>query len=131
AGAKAGAATTDAVVNPQPAASIRAALARSLPLLQRTDVLFMQKAGCVSCHNNTYTAMTIATARQGGFAVDEQIARSQMKKIGAYIETWRERALQGVGIPGESKSISSILLGLAFETYLPDAATDALARFVE
>jgi hypothetical protein len=62
--------------------------------------------------------------------VNEQIARSQMEKIGAYIETWRERALQGVGIPGESGTMSSMLLALAAENYPPDAATDAFARYV-
>src|SRR5262249_13513610 len=47
--------------------------------------------------------------------------------IGAYIDTWRERALQGVGIPGEADTISYILQGLAAENYPADAATDALA----
>ena len=54
-----------------------------------------------------------------------------MKKIAAYIETWRERALQGVGIPGDSDTVGYILLGLAAENHPPDEATDAMARFVK
>jgi ankyrin repeat protein len=130
AGAKAGTATTYSPPDPKPAVSIRAALQRSIPLLQKADLIFMQKAGCVSCHNNTMTAMTVSLARKSGISVDEQIARGQVKKIAAYIETWRERTLQGSGIPGESGPISAILLGLAAENYPPDAATDAMARFV-
>src|SRR5207302_1423920 len=94
AGAKEGAAATNPVRGPKPAGSARAAFERSIPLLQRTDAMFMQKAGCVSCHHNALTAMTVAAARKNGLPVDEQIARNQVKAIGSYIETWRERALQ-------------------------------------
>lgn len=130
AGAKAGAASTDTVANPKPAGSVRAALERSIPLLQKTDSIFMQKASCVSCHHNSLAAMMVATARKNGFTVDEQIARTQMKAVGAFLETWRERALQGVGIPGEASTLGYILTGLAAENYPPDAATDAMARYV-
>jgi ankyrin repeat protein len=131
ASAKAGVTPTDPVVSPKPAGSVRAALERSIPLLQKTDSIFLQKAGCVSCHHNSLTAMTVATARRNGFTVDDQIARHQLKQIGSSIETWRERALQGVGLPGEAGTISYILLGLAAENYPPDAATDAMARFMQ
>lgn len=130
AGAKAGTAPTYQPPAPKPAPSVRAALQRSIPLLQKADLIFMQKAGCVSCHHNTMTAMTVALARKRGIPVDEQIARGQVKKIAAYIETWRERTLQGSGLPGESGPNSAILLGLAAENYPPDAATDAIARFI-
>jgi ankyrin repeat protein len=130
AGAKEGSAATYSPPSPEPAVSIQAALERSIPLLQTADAIFLQKSGCVSCHHNTFTSMTVSLARKSGLKVNEQIARDQQKKIGAYIESWRERALQGIGIPGESNSISYILTGLAAENYSPDAATDALARFV-
>jgi hypothetical protein len=130
AGAKTGAAATASVAAPKPAGSVQAALERSIPLLQKTDLIFMQKASCVSCHHNSLTAMTVATARKSGFTVDEQIARTQVKAIGAYLETWRERALQGVGIPGEADTLGYILLGLAAENYPPDATTDAMTRFM-
>ena len=130
AGAKEGAATANPFQRPKPAGSARAALERSIPLLQKADAVFLEKSGCVSCHHNTFTSMTVSVARNNGFKVDEQIARDQRKKIGAYIETWRERSLQGVGIPGESNSVCYILLGLAAENYPPDPATDALARFL-
>ena len=130
AGAKQGAATTYTPPSPKPAPSARAALERSIPLLQRADSIFLEKSGCVSCHHNTFTTMTVSVARKNGFKVDEQIAREQQKRIGAYIEKWRERALQGVGIPGESNSIGYILTAQAAENYPSDATTDALARFV-
>src|SRR5262249_6892185 len=131
AGARQGAESPNPVLRPAPAISIQAALQRSIPLLQKTDSIFIQKSGCVSCHNNTLTAMTIATARKNGVTIDDQIAHKQLKAIGSYIESWRERALQGIGIPGDSDTISYILLGLAAENASPDPATDALARYVK
>jgi hypothetical protein len=85
------------------------ALERSLPLLQRTDAVFLKKSGCVSCHNNTLTAMTVAAVRPLGIAVDEGTARASLKTIGTFIDAWRDRALQGVGIPGDADTVSYIL----------------------
>ena len=133
---KAGARPPDAPANsteikPLPAHSAREAVERSLPLLQRTDVEFMKKSGCVSCHNNTLTAMTVAAAQQSGITVKQQVARDQATAIGVYLEGWRERALQGVGIPGDADSMSEILLGMVNAKVAPDPATDAMALFLK
>lgn len=118
-------------IKPMPAHSAREAVERSLPLLERTSAEFMQKSGCVSCHNNTLTAMTVAVAQQHGIPVNQQIARDQANAIGTYLEGWRERALQGVGIPGDADTMSEILLGMAQAKYPPDPSTDAMALFLK
>jgi ankyrin repeat protein/cytochrome c551/c552 len=115
---------------PHPASSARAAIERSLPLLQRSDVTFMRKSGCVSCHNNSVAALTVAAARARAIKVDENIARDQRNKIGAFLESWRERTLQGIGIPGDADTISYILLGLGAEKYPAGLGTDAMVRFL-
>ncbi|HEV2690634.1 MAG TPA: ankyrin repeat domain-containing protein [Bryobacteraceae bacterium] len=132
--AKAGAketTTSNTAVKPKPASSARAALDRSIPLLQKTDATFIRKAGCISCHNNTFTAMTVAAARKSGVPVQEESARKQVQILAAYLDNWRERALQGIGIPGDSDTVSYILLGLAAGNHQPDLATDAMARYVK
>ena len=116
-----------APLRPAPAGSPREAVARTLPLVQQNDVTFLKKAGCVSCHNNTLTAVTVAAARGAGIAVDESTAQRQKQTIATYIDTWRERALQGVAIPGDADTVSYILFGLAAEKHPADAATDAMA----
>src|SRR5260221_502038 len=115
---------------PAPAVSPRAAVERSLPLLQQSDVTFLKKAGCVSCHNNSLTALAVALARSHGIRVDEEIAQDQSEKVVTYLESWRERALQGIGIAGESDTVSYILFGLSAEAVPPSPATDAMARFL-
>lgn len=114
-----------------PAPSIRAAVERSIAPLQRADIAFFNKSGCVSCHNNSLTAMALAAARSSRIQVNEEAAQDQLRNTAKYIETWRERVLQGVPIPGAQDTISYILAGLAAANYSPDAATDALARFLK
>jgi hypothetical protein len=113
-----------------PAPSPREAARRSLPLLQKADVAFLQKTGCVSCHNNSQTSETVALARSNGIAVDEAIAGAQRARIAAYVDDARERALLMQGIPGDTDTMSVILNGLAAEHYPADPATDAMARFI-
>src|SRR5215813_10039964 len=95
--------------------SVDTAIQRSIPLLQKTDVTFLKKSGCVSCHHNSLTAMTVSLARRKGFAVDEAVAADQVKAVAKYIEDWRERIVQGVGIPGLQDTMSYILIGLGAE----------------
>jgi ankyrin repeat protein len=131
AGAKEGDASPKPAVKPKAAASARAAIDRSLPLLQRSDVAFMKRSGCVSCHNNNLTAMTVAVARKQGVVIDEGVARGQRSAIAEYIEGNRERYLQGIPIAGGSDTAAYILLGLAAEACPPDPATDAIARYLK
>ena len=129
-GAKPGKFLVPPTHQPKQAASVRAAVERSLPLLQRADVTFVKKSGCISCHNNSLTAMTVAVARQAGIPVDEKIARSQRNETGVYLEAWRERVLQGMGVPGDSNTVNYLLVGLAAEGYPADQATDAMAIYL-
>lgn len=131
AGAKDAAAPAMPTVKPARAETLRAAIERSVTLLQKNDEAFLSKAGCVSCHNNTLTAETVASARAKGLRVDERIAGSQAGKIGAYLDTWRERALQGAAIPGDADTVSYILLGLGAEKFAPTPATDAMAHVLK
>jgi len=116
---------------PKPAGSVRAAIERSIPALQRADVAFLERAGCVSCHNNSLTAMTMAAARAKGVKINEQIAKKQLRKIAAFMQENAERALENVGIPGGIDTVSYTLLGMAAERYPSDPITDVWARYVK
>ncbi|MGH9719153.1 MAG: ankyrin repeat domain-containing protein [Bryobacteraceae bacterium] len=118
-------------LRPKPAGPVRAAIERSIPGLQRADVAFLQRAGCVSCHNNSLTAMTVAAARAKGMRVDEQIAKDQLHRIAAFLRENGERALENDGIPGGVDTVSYILLGMAVENYPSDPITDVWARYVK
>ena len=130
AGAVDGAPAPPAPKHYRPASNVRAAITRSLPLIQRADEQFLKKAACVSCHNNSVAAMSVSLARARGLPVDETIAKSQAKAISEYLHNWSDRALQGIGIPGDTTTVAYILVGLAAENHPADTATDAMARFL-
>jgi mono/diheme cytochrome c family protein len=96
-------------VNPM---AIRAAVNRSLPLLQAVDLPFVQKTGCVSCHHNSLVTMAVTAARRNGYQVDEKAAKDQRDIIARYLESWRERTLQNIPIAGGNDTISYLLYKL-------------------
>jgi hypothetical protein len=114
---------------PKKAESVRAAVERAIPPLQRCDAAFLERAGCVSCHNNSLTAMTIAEARSRGFGVNGEIASRQLRRIAEFLQDNSERGLENEGIPGGIDTVSYVLLGMAAEKYPGDAITDVWARY--
>lgn len=128
-GARAAGTFPTRAVTAKPATSARAALQRSIPLLQRSDVAFIQKTGCISCHSNTLTAMTVATARAHKLPVDEATARQQRTAIASLLDSLRDPALLATGTL--TNAASNILAGLAAEQYPADTTTDAVAHFIK
>ena len=109
------------------AATIRAAVDRSLPMLQRIDLPFIKKTGCVSCHHNTVVSMAVDAATRNGHRINEQLVAEQRRIIADYLESWRERTLQNIPIAGGVDTVSYLLLGTRAAGQLPDRATDAQA----
>lgn len=135
AGARRGRPDPGAIPTPMPShaaggPAIRAAVERAIPLLQRADASFTEKAGCLSCHHDALTAMTVAKARQKGVKVDEAVAAAERRHALAYLESWRERALRGIGLAGGSTTVGYVLIGLGAERQPADAVTDAFAHYL-
>jgi hypothetical protein len=110
--------------------SARTAVVKSLPLLQRADATFLAKSGCVSCHNNSLTAQTVAMARANRFPVDEAEVTAHRNRMPPFLESWREAVLHGFGIPGNQDTVGYVLYGLSGASVPADAATDAMAIYL-
>ncbi len=120
---------------PQRAASLADAIQKSLPLLQRADAGFTSKSGCVSCHNDSISAMTIGAARTRGFKVDDKIAAGQVKANVEFLEHMREPLWQGF-MPGVPDFIGPLVfgyvaIGLDAEHHKADMNTDAIAMYIK
>jgi hypothetical protein len=114
--------------------ALASAIQTSLPLIQKADANFMPKAACASCHNNSFAAMAVGSARKAGFQVDEKIARDQVKANVFGLEQLRDDLRQGF-IGGSTEYfgafvIADILIGLDAEHYKPDLNTDAAAMYI-
>ena len=123
----------------QPAAmpagkTIQAAVAGSLPLLQRADAGFIPNTGCISCHNDSLEAMAVGLARKKGFRVDEQTSAMQVKANVGVLEDRRDLLHQGYFIPminANPAILAWALLGLDAEGYKADLNTDAVAVYIQ
>jgi hypothetical protein len=111
------------------------AIEDSLPLLQKIDATFVQKAGCISCHNNSILEMAVGFARKKQIAVNESISAGQVKANVFGIEKFRDRLLQGFMFPTEDFfapfSMAYILLSLHGENYPADLNTDVVAMYLK
>jgi len=66
---------------------IKAAIDKSISLLQRSDRLFLENAGtCHSCHHQDLTAMTMFMAKKAGHAVNDTIAAETLSSIAATVK---------------------------------------------
>ena len=57
----------------------------------------VKQRGCITGHNQSIPAMAVSLARQQGFAVNEQIARQELKATVAVLGPHREDLLQHIG----------------------------------
>ena len=123
----------DVALHPRSQNDMRSAIQDSLPLLQRADVNFSTRAGCVSCHNNSLAAMTIGMVRKQGFNVDEKMAAAQVKANLDSLAKGRDQLHQGflIGVPVQDNFSEFVqaytLIGLNAEGYKADLNTDAAA----
>jgi hypothetical protein len=109
----------------------RAAIARSVPLLQRSGVTFYEKGGCVSCHHNLLGLVTAQTLKRQGFPLDEAINARELRVLAEDMASTRDQALQGIVVPGGAFTTTGyILMGLAAAGHSADATTDSLVRLL-
>jgi ankyrin repeat protein len=115
--------------------TLQNAVQTSLPLIQKADANFVPKAACVSCHNNSFAAMAVGSARKNGFKVDETIASGQVKANVFGLEKLRDYLHQGFITPVEEVFgpfvVSYMLIGLDAEHYQPDLNTDSVAMYLK
>lgn len=115
---------------PPTADRIRAAVQRALPPLEKYDTVFIDRTGCVSCHNNSLTTMSQDFARKSGYKVDEVALRKSSQRVADYLEGWRENILLVANLGGGQDVVSYLLTGLHAGGYAGDIATDAMVRYL-
>lgn len=74
------------------------AVRRGIPLVEKSAPAVFQQRGCVSCHNNTQTAMTVAMARQRGFTIDEALAAKEVQRMASDGASRRQLAVSGLSV---------------------------------
>lgn len=116
------------------APEVRAAVTKSLTLLQASGRTWIEKSGCVSCHHQALPAVSIALAQRRGFRVDEEATRQRIQATLARFTQPREELLQGpagIGlVVGGVLNAGYALVGLGAARVPPNPTTDAMAHFI-
>ncbi len=108
---------------------IRAAVAKSIALLEETAPKFFAKSGCISCHNVSIPAMALTEARRRGYPVKATSTQQLVKQTVASFGPQRDNLLSGFcGIVGNAPTGPYALISLNGEGYAPDTLTDGIAH---
>jgi len=108
----------------------RAAVEKILPLIETSGEPVFKSRACVSCHNNSLPAMTVALARKKGFAVNEEQAKKELGFAVATDKPYLEPMRLGSTIGGGSDTLGYTLMGMAAAGYPADALTDAHIHYL-
>ncbi len=110
-------------------ASIRTAVAKSLPLLERSSIIAIdERSNCFTCHHTGLTVMTFITARERGFKVDAGNLQTQLQFTADFIAKGRANYLQGKGQGGQAFTAGSALWTLKLGASKPD--TEAVIEYL-
>src|SRR5438046_4845854 len=113
------------------AQSVEAAVKKVIPLIEMSGEPGWNARHCVSCHSNSLPAMTVASARKKGFAVNEEQAK---KELGFAIATdepvLEPNRLGSSPIGGGSDTLGYTLMGMAAAGAPADALTDAHIHYM-
>jgi len=112
------------------APTVQAAVEKILPLIETSGEPVFKSRACVSCHNNSLPAMTVALARKKGFAVNDEQAKKELGFAVATDKPYLEPMRLGSTIGGGSDTLGYTLMGMAAAGYPADALTDAHIHYL-
>jgi hypothetical protein len=116
---------------PPDTGALRAAVAKSLPLLQQSARTSMEKRKqCFTCHNQALPVLAMTTARRRGIAIDDGTLREQLAFTAEFLARNRENYLAGKGQGGQALTAGYALLALEKGGWKPDDTTAAVADYL-
>lgn len=111
--------------------ALRAATAKSLPLLERSSMIAIQeRSNCFTCHHSGLPVMTFIAAQGRGFIVDDGNLERQLQFTAHFLAKGRERYLQGKGQGGAAFTAGSALWTLKLGGWKADANTEAVVEYL-
>ncbi len=111
--------------------AIRAAVAKSLPLLEAGAKGSMEnRSDCFTCHNQGLAVFALAAARPRAFVVDGPHLGEQLQFAADFLGQNKERYLEGKGQGGAADTAGYALWTLERGGWKPDETTAAVAEYL-
>jgi len=105
----------------------RAAVARSVDLLERTSATFFKEGGCGSCHAQNMTALAVSAAAAAGLPVHADARAAELKGAQFFLGSLEQGLLQRMDAP-VPEILTFTALQLAAGNSPADRATDAMVH---
>ncbi len=109
---------------------IRAAVEKSIPLLEASGRTYRESRECFSCHHQAVPVLALTIAREHGFTVSSDEIKAQAKHTLADLATARETYLKGHSQGGGATRAGYALWTLSLAGLERDETTDAVAFFL-
>ena len=110
--------------------AIKAAIQKSIPLLEKTAAGTTHHRKCFTCHGHAMPVLTIVEARTRGFAIDEENLQAQLKHTAADLDRGKAGYLEGRGQGGGHTRAGYALWSLDAGGWKSDEVTDAVSHFL-
>ena len=112
-----------------PAPTPREAVARALPVLERSAKAFVAQRSCVSCHHNILPILTLRLAASRGFAINTATLADVERKTFRELTTARafDDAVQGAGVGDPTPNDSWLLIAAQTAGLAPDLTNAIVA----
>jgi N-acyl-D-amino-acid deacylase len=109
----------------------RVSLTRSVTRLLDVAPKFREQATCISCHHNALPALTAATAKKKGIAIDEGRARKNVDDILAFFTTSAPRMMLGdPAVGGEALTAGYSEMALVASGHPLDRVTATMTHWI-
>lgn len=115
---------------PVPAARLRQAIDRSLPLLLKGAEGHTANRTCFACHNQAIPILAFTKSRPRGFAIPDDKLSDQLEAIATFLDTNQERYRQGKGQGGQVDTAGYALWTLELGEWDADDTTDAVVDYL-
>ncbi|MFM8468394.1 MAG: hypothetical protein ACKODH_00230 [Limisphaerales bacterium] len=114
---------------PVPLTELRAAVAKALPLLERSSAFALQERACFTCHHGAHASLVLHDAWARGFRIDTGNFEDQLARAYLGLIEDRPRFKDGWSIAGTADGPGTALWMLEDAGWKPDATTAAAAEF--
>jgi ankyrin repeat protein len=106
----------------------RAAIGKSVSLLQATSTEYFKQSGCVGCHHQPLIGLAVERAAKNGVAINEAERKAQTAVVKAENQSGRDMVLQGIFISVDAMAHAMQHFNEA--AYPADEITDSLVSAI-
>lgn len=109
--------------------TIRNAVEKALPALQKAGPVFAKKTGCISCHHQSLPLQATAMASQRGYTFDRSLDEQQMEAVLKVVGPAQEALAEGSDVVPQIPATGSyVLMALHAQGYKPNDLTASVVH---